>query len=111
MKFMLSSESEQLIRNIMNGFKMHPMYAKYDIKMGTFFGQTGLDITLNGRTVNLFLFYADVNGKIDSFAIYGSNLEGHYKAMKSSMKAFDLPIREISMESGKEPFVDVYLDY
>ena len=61
--------------------------------------------------VNLFLFFPDLNGKIESIALYGSNLQGHYNAMHRSMMAFGMRITSISMEYGESDFLDIYIDY
>lgn len=112
----LNRDSLQRIQNIANGFRNFPAYAAYRINSYTYDAMAGihaLEITRDGRPVNLFLFYPNTNGdgKIGSIAIYGAGLQGHYNAMRSSMIAFGMPISDISMESGMEPFVDIYLDY
>ena len=44
-------------------------------------------------------------------ALYGTNLQGHYNAMRRTMMAFGMPISEINMEYGQSEYVDIYLDY
>jgi len=112
----LNSESFQIIKNIENGFKNHPLYSKYDVKVWKYDPHAdiyALEVSLHGNSVNLFLFYPSVDGsgKIGSIALYGSNLQGHYNAMHSSKMAFGLPISSISFESGHSVYLDIYLDY
>ena len=110
----LNKDSLQRIANIENGFHNYPAYAAYQIKSYTYDWRAGvhaLEISRDGRMVNMFLFYPDSYGKIGSFAIYGANLRGHYNAMCSSMMAFGMHITSISMESGASDYVDVYIEY
>lgn len=112
----LNQDSMQRIQNIVNGFRTYPAYAAYDIRSYCYDFKAGvhaLEVTRSGQMVNLFLFYPATNrsGKIGSIAVYGSNLQGHYNAMRSSMMAFGMPITDISIESGNETFIDIYLDY
>ena len=74
-------------------------------------GVQALEVSKNGQSVNLFLFYPDPNGKIGSIALYGTNLQGHYNAMRRTMMVFGMPISEINMEYGQSEYVDIYLDY
>lgn len=112
----LNQDSLQRIKNIENGFRNFPAYSTYQIKSYLYDMKVGchaLEITRNGQTVNLFLFYPDVNrsGKIGSIALYGANLQGHYNAMRSSMTAFGMPISDISFDSGVETFLDISINY
>lgn len=112
----LNQDSLQRIQNIAIGFRNFPAYAAYQIRSYVYDFRAGvhaLEVTRNGQMVNLFLFYPDTcgNGKIGSIALYGSNLQGHYNAMSSSMMAFGMPISDISFDSGVETFLDIYLDY
>ncbi len=112
----LNQDSLQRIKNIENGFRNFPAYSTYQIKSYLYDMKVGchaLEITRNGQTVNLFLFYPDVNGsgKIGSIALYGANLQGHYNAMRSSMMAFGMPISDISFDSGVETFLDISINY
>ena len=77
----------------------------------SFISNTPFFCSFSCRIVNLFLFYPNYGGKIESFAVYGSNLQGHYNAMRSSMMAFGMHITSISMESGASDYVDVYIEY
>lgn len=112
----LNQDSLSRIRNIEMGFRNYPAYVAYQIKSYLYDMRAGchaLEITRNGQTINLFLFYPDVSGsgKIGSIALYGANLQGHYNAMRSSMMAFGMPISDISFDSGMETFLDITLDY
>ena len=110
----LNRDSMQRIRNIENGFRNIPAYASYEIKNFSYDAHAGiqaLEVSKNGRSINLFLFFPDQNGKIESIALYGSNLQSHYNAMRRSMMAFGMKISSISVESGQEDFLDIYLDY
>ena len=110
----LNEDSQQRIRNIEYGFRNHPSYATYTIRNYCYdwrLGVQALEVLKGGETINLFLLYPDQEGKIGSIAIYGSYLQGHYNAMRSSMMAFGMPIKDISIEHGMSDFLDVYLDY
>lgn len=112
----LNQDSLQRIKNIENGFRNFPAYSAYQIRSFVYdfrLNVHALEITRNGDFVNLFLFYpnSNGNGKIGSIAIYGAGLQGHYNAMRSSMMAFGMPITDISIESGKETFLDIYIEY
>lgn len=112
----LNQDSLQRIQNIVNGFKNYPAFSLYEINSYVYDFRAGvhaLEVSKNGQTINLWLFYPSVTdpGKIGSIALYGSNLQGHYNAMTSSMSAFGMPISNISIESGMETFIDIYLNY
>lgn len=110
----LNSDSQQRIRNIENGFRNYPAYSSYSIRNYCYDMRAGvqaLEVSKNGQSVNLFLFYPDPNGKIGSIALYGTNLQGHYNAMRRTMMVFGMPISEINMEYGQSEYVDIYLDY
>ena len=110
----LNADSQQRIRNIENGFRNYPAYAAYNIRNYCYDMQRGiqaLEISRNGMLVNLWLFLPDTMGKIESIALYGSNLQGHYNAMRSSMTAFGMHISEINIEHGQSDYLDIYLDY
>lgn len=116
MYLFLDEHSLQLIRNIENNFRNYPAYASYDIRNYTQSQQLGiqaLEITKNGRPVNLFLFSPSPNGsgKIGSISIYGENIQGHYNAIKRSMIAFGLRVTSISIERGMSDYVEVIVEY
>lgn len=110
----LSEDSLRRIKNIENGFRNYPAYSTYQIRNFIYDFRAGihaLEVTRNGEPVNLFLFLPGDEGKIGNIALYGSNLQGHYNAMRSSMMAFGMRISEISYDHGNETFLDIYLDY
>lgn len=112
----LNADSQQRIKNIEFGFRNYPAYSAYSIRNYCYDARAGiqaLEVTKNGQSVNLFLFYPDAsgNGKIGSIALYGAGLQGHYNAMRRSMMAFSMPISEINMEYGQSDYLDIYLDY
>lgn len=110
----LNKDSLQRITNIVNGFRNYPAYASYSIKSYTYdlrLGVHALEITRNGQVVNLWLFYPDVNGKIESIAVYGSNLQGHLNAILSSMTVFGMKVSSAEIDrSGISDFIDIYLE-
>ena len=112
----LNHDSMERIQNIEAGFRNYPPFFSYQIKSylyDTSAGCHAIEITSNGRLINLYLFYPDINGsgKIGSVALYGIHLQSHYNTMCSSMKIFGMPISEISFDSGIETFLDITLDY
>ncbi len=73
-------------------------------------GMYALEVTKNGQLFNLWLFFPDRFGKIESIAVYGMFLDGHLKAIESSMTVFGMPVTSVNMDNyGKAPFVDIYL--
>ena len=89
----LNRDSKQRIQNIANGFRNYPAYSAYSIESYVYDAMSGvyaLEITRDGRKVNLFLFYPDYsgNGKIGSIAVYGSNLQGHSNEARSFERVF-----------------------
>ena len=107
--FRFSKESESLIQNVIENFRMTPMYSSFE--MESFRNPNGaisLVVSKNDNMINRFDFYADgQKGNIGSIAIYGANLRGHANAIKSSMKIFDLPVSDVSYEFD---LVDVTLE-
>lgn len=107
----LNEDSLRRIKNIENSIRNHPAYAEYDVENylnDRGLGSRALELSKNGKRVNLFVFYPNREGKIHSIAIYGSNLAGHYNAMRRSMMCFDIKISDLSYEGD---LVDVILDY
>ena len=118
MRGFLNQDSINRIKNIELGFKNYPAYSAYEIHNYIYIlcdgdGVHALEITKNGSTINLLLFYPDPSGsgKIGSIAMYGASLQEHYNAMNRTMTAFGMPISYITFDSGKETFLDIYLDY
>ena len=110
----LNSDSLQRINNIVNGFRNYPAYSSYTIKSYTYDIRTGahaLEITRNNQLVNLWLFMPGIDGKIESIAVYGSNLQGHLNAILSSMTVFGMKVSSAEMDcSGYSDYVDIYLE-
>lgn len=112
----LNQDSLLRIQNIETGFRNYSPFSSYQIRSYLYDASAGcraIEITNNGRLVNLYLFYPDANGsgKIGSIALYGIHLQGHYNTMCSSMKIFRMTITDISFDSGIETFLDIYIDY
>ena len=110
----LNKDSLQRINNIANGFRNHPAYTAYPIKSYAYDFRTGvhaLEVARNGDTINLWLFYPGRDGKIGSIAVYGSYLQGHLKAILSSMTVFGMKVSSAEIDrSGLSDFVDIYLE-
>lgn len=110
----LNSDSLQRINNIVNGFRNYPAYSSYTIKSYTYDIRTGahaLEITRNNQLVNLWFFMPGIDGKIESIAVYGSNLQGHLNAILSSMTVFGMKVSSAEMDySGYSDYVDIYLE-
>ncbi len=110
----LNSESLHRINNIVTGFKNHPMYAAYSIRSYCYDARAGvhaIEVGKKDRLINLWLFYPGISGEINSIAVYGSYLQGHLKAISSSMTVFGMPVASVDMDcSGMSDFVDIYLE-
>ena len=112
----LNQDSMSRIKNIETILRDYPPFSSYQIKSYLYDMRAGchaIEITSNGRLVNLYLFYpdGDRSGKIGSIALYGIHLQAHYETMRSSMKIFGMSITDISFDSGIETFLDIYIDY
>ena len=109
----LNQDSLWRIGNIETGFRNYPAFAAYDIRSYVYdidAGAHALEISRNGIAVNLWLFYPGMRGEINSIACYGTNLEGHYNAIRSSMRAFGMKVSSVSIEEGVERFVDIFIE-
>lgn len=110
---MLNLDSIFRIQNLAEECKSHPMYMSYTISTYWYNkseGMYALEVAKNGQLFNLWLFFPDRFGKIESIAVYGMFLDGHLKAIESSMTVFGMPVTSVSMDTlGKAPFVDIYL--
>lgn len=111
-QYSLNQDSLWRINNMVISFLKHPLYASYSIKKYVYDAEVGvhaLEVSKNGKSINLFLFYPTLEGNIGSVAIYGLCLEGHLNAILSSMTAFGMPVDRAYIDrSGKSDFVDVY---
>lgn len=110
----LNNDSLRRIGNIVNGFRNYPAYAAYSIRSYAYDVRTGahaLEITHDNRLVNLWLFMPGFDGKIESIAVYGSNLQGHLNAILSSMTVFGMKVSSAEIDrSGASDYVDIYLE-
>lgn len=110
----LNSDSLQRINNIINGFRNYPAYTAYTIKSYIYdirIGAHALEITHNSKLINLWLFMPGVDGKIESIAVYGNNLQGHLNAILSSMTVFGMKVFSAEMDySGNSNYIDIYLE-
>ena len=111
----LNDRSKAMVKNVYNGFKNHPTYRDFNITIDEhdIQGSASVTITKLGQNVNKFYFYPKQgNGNIESIAIYGSQLNGHYNAINSSKLAFSLRVSEIELvtTNTQAPFVDIYLE-
>lgn len=109
----LNQESLHRINNIVTGFKKHPNYAAYSIRSYCYDARAcvhAIEVGKGTQLINLWLFYPSCNGEINSIAVYGSYLQGHLNAIRSSMTVFGMPVESVYMDcSGMSDFVDIYL--
>ncbi|MCE9400131.1 hypothetical protein K0H32_07985 [Bacteroides fragilis] len=111
--FQLNPTSLQQIENIFQGMTTHPMYAQYNIEKSDYDYSSGsiyITIHLYGNPINRFSFYGGKRGKIGSIAIYGANLDGHLRNIRSSMKIFGLEVEDVEYDNQElSPYIDVTL--
>lgn len=109
----LNERSQSIVTNLHRNFKNHPRFLHLTITLNSELFSTGcmsIEVSNNGRPINLFMFCPDGRGNIGSVAIYGSNLNGHYSTIYKSRNIFGLPVTEISMDdSGISEFVDIQI--
>ncbi|MDY4758227.1 MAG: hypothetical protein SO287_11710 [Parabacteroides sp.] len=112
----LNENSKKLIENIFMNFKKHPVYSSYKVSKEEYcLSKTGaidLYIEKDGKFINRFCFHGnETTGNIDYILIYGIQLNGHIKAIRSSMRIFDLPVEDITVGRDQlgETFVCVDL--
>lgn len=112
----LNEHSKKLVENIYMNFITHPAYSSYKIsKKEGIMSKTGsidLYIEKDGKFINRFCFHGFCNtGDIDYILIYGNQLNGHIRSIKSSMKIFDLPVEDVTVGTNQlgETFVCVDL--
>ena len=111
MRYKLNGRSEQMINNILTGFKRFPQYEivcdyyEFDEAQAKY-----IDVYYNSTFCNRYLFYPNADGSINSIALYGAALQQHYDKISTSMKCFDLDVKNIHFDTiGPTPFLDVYL--
>ena len=108
----LNQKSRQMIDNVYRGFKTN--YPQYVVeKVGTGNIQVDgvfLNVYSNEALVNSYLFSPGINGEIESIAIYGQALQGHYNTISRSRNVFGLPVDDISIDNaGLSPYVDIII--
>ena len=106
----LNQKSRQMIDNVYCGIKAN--YPQYVVeKVGTGNIQVDgvfLNVYSNGTLVNSYLFSPGISGEIESIAIYGQALQGHYNTISRSRNIFGLPVDDISIDNGGlSPYVDI----
>lgn len=111
----LNDRSLSMVRTVYNNFRIHPNYIDFTVTIDEhdIQGSASITISKHGQNVNKFYFYPKSgNGNLESIAIYGSHLNGHYNSINGSKLAFGLKVSEIEMVTAntQSPFVDVYLD-
>ena len=111
MRYKLNGRSEQMINNILTGFKRFPQYTtvcdyyEFDEAQAKY-----IDVYHNSTFCNRYLFYPNPDGSINSIALYGQLLKQHYEKISASMKCFDLDVEKIIYDTkGLSPFLDIYL--
>ena len=110
----LNSKSLIMVKTVYNNFRVHPSYSGYTITIDNndIQGSASITIYRDGLNINKFYFYPNsVNGDIESIAIYGNQLNGHFNSINSSKIAFGLRIIDIELvtQNTMSPFVDVNL--
>lgn len=109
----LNQDSMLRINNIVSNLRTSPFYKMYDVRSYLYDFRSGahaIHLFENEQAVNLFLFFPGNKGEISSIAIYGSSLNGHLQAIRSSMKIFGMDVDEVEYDNqGLSPYVDVYL--
>lgn len=109
----LNERSQSIITNLHRNFKGHPQFMHLTVTLNSELTTTGcmsIEVSNNGRPVNLFMFCPNWIGDIGSAAIFGSNLNGHYSTISKSHNFFGLPVTDISMDnSGLSNFVDIQI--
>lgn len=108
----LNQRSLTMVRTVMSNFKNHSLYKEFSVTLNEndISGSASISIMKYGQNVNRFYFYPNSSGNIESIAIYGAELNGHFNSIRNSMSIFGLKVNEIEMVTDStSPFVDVYL--
>ena len=110
----LNQRSQNIISNIYNTIRNHPSYAQYTVELiSAELWSTGcmsIHISKQGRQINKFMFCPNTEGNVDSIAIYGNDLRGHYNTISASRNAFGFRVRNISMDNGYSDYVDIEVE-
>lgn len=107
----LNSRSLLMIENIYNGFCRFP---KYDVECVDYQMDDAdakcIDVYLQGKFCNRYLFYPNPDGSINSICLYGMLLQQHCQKISASMNCFGLKVTKIFYDDkGLNPFLDIYI--
>ena len=114
----LNAKTQQLAVNVYNNLKRHPVYMNYQVVISPYnSGTASIDIdiyrkgqSINSQSITRFMFCGDYTGELHSIAIFGIQLDGHLRNIKSSMKIFGLDVKSVNLDTeGFSPFVDVII--
>lgn len=109
----LNARAQQLALNVYNNLKTHPIYRNYQVVISPYNSETAsidIDIYRNGQSITRFMFCGDYTGELHSIAIFGVQLDGHLRNIRSSMKIFGLDVQSVNLDTeGFSPFVDVII--
>ncbi len=110
----LNERSMKIVKTVYNNMKSHPTYTGFTVTIDEYDieGSASITLTKNGQNVNKFYFYPKHgNGNIESIAIYGAQLNGHFSSINGSKNVFGLKVSEIEIVTNSaSPFVDVYIE-
>lgn len=108
----LNQSAKELVKNIFNNLATHPNYIDYHCTYKEEPTCAIINITKNGRNVNMYRFYPDFSGNLGSIAIYGIALEAHFKTINNSRNIFGFRVSDIELVTNNtiEPFVDITLE-
>ena len=113
MKKVFNTHGNQLINNIIRGFENRSGWYTDDGNYEVFeenMVAKYIDTYFKGNFWNRYLFCPNESGEIDSIALYGSSLQGHYNAISTTMMCFGLKVQKIIFDTeGDYPFLDIYL--
>ena len=93
MKKVFNTHGNQLINNIIRGFENRSGWYTDDGNYEVFeenMVAKYIDTYFKGNFCNRYLFCPNESGEIDSIALYGSSLQGHYNTISTTMMCFCL---------------------
>lgn len=113
MRKTFNTHGTQLINNIIRGFEnrfgWYTDWGNYNLEEENVVAKY-VDAYFNGNFCNRYLFCPNELGEIDSIAIYGLSLQGHYNTISTTMMCFGLKVKKIVFDTkGDNPFLDIYL--
>ena len=109
-----NSKSLELITNVYNNMSRHYPQYRCCINKEDVSNSISIEILNGNNYINKYYFYPDViSGNIESIAIYGIALQGHYETISKSKNIFGFKVSRISLvtQNTMSPFVDIYIDY